>query len=556
MKHNRLCCFEINSIRKVRMGIKCLMVGMLVVLILIVASSGGSFQEHGVDELKDGAEDDNTGGPVLIFERTSIGAVENDPPNPTSFSIDQEWMVTEIKTYHWNYGQGKAPEIIGLQDEGGKILGMWIASGEPGYGGVPDAYWTAKPNLALQPGTYTIFDSDPVTWSHNWETNGEGIVWVHGQLSKVSEPATRDAKGPLFIDDFNDGDMAGWNVGGLLGNWSLSMVSAQDGVLRQNSNDYGGSEGVEGTYVGTYVIAGDPSWRNYELQVRVRPVDNDGIGLLFRYGDSSNYYRFLWVGDESSAGPLRRLDKIADGVQMVLKLDGDEGKDARYDPERWYSLKVSLDGDVIGIYIDDVLWGEVQDGEIERGAVGLFSYAQVGAEFDDVVVRVKAPSPAGLSSSKDLMTLNRTFEVGQNPTTEQKTDAYATTSQVWFDKGFFAQSIGDYEGALENFDKAIEEDPNFKDAWIVKGNVFTYMERYDDALEAYEQALEIDQDDGSVWELKGLTLSMLERYDESMKAFEEAERLSGDGWGSSEYGEVLIDAPPGGWEGVVPGVAI
>jgi hypothetical protein len=49
---------------------------------------------------------------------------------------------------------------------------------------------------------------------------------------------------------------------------------------------------------------------------------------------------------------------------------------------------------------------------------------------------------------------------------------------------------------------------------------------------------------------------MLGRVDEAVKAFEEAERLSGTSWGSPEYGEILIDAPPGGWEGVVPGVAI
>ena len=76
------------------------------------------------------------------------------------------------------------------------------------------------------------------------------------------------------------------------------------------------------------------------------------------------------------------------------------------------------------------------------------------------------------------------------------------------------------------------------------------------ALGAYEQAIEIDPEDGSVWELKGLALSMLGRVDEAVKAFEEAERLSGTSWGSPEYGEILIDAPPGGWEGVNPGEAI
>jgi hypothetical protein len=401
------------------------------------------------DETAAGDEDGTEGGvqdgaaafpaaeQELIFERTSIWAVDNGPTSPTSFTIDREWTATEIKTYHWNYGQGKAPGMIGLQDERGMVLGTWPASGLPGSGGVPDAYWTARPNLVLQPGKYTILDSDPATWSQNGETGGEGIAWVYGLPSKDSGDGSGiESEGLPFTDDFDDGDMAGWTVGGLLGSWT---VSAEEGVLRQNSNDFGGSEGAEGTYLGTYVTAGGPSWRNYDFMARVRPVDNDGIGLIFRYEDSSNYYRFLWVGDESSTGPLRRLDRIKGGLQTVLK--SESGEAARYDPGRWYNLEASLDGDVIRVYIDGALWGEVRDAEIESGGVGLFSYAQEGVEFDDVVVTEADGSSASAAG----------------PVSKEAVGA-----------GSSADS----------------------------------------------------------------------------------------GWGLPEYGEILIDAPPGGWEGVVPGEAI
>jgi hypothetical protein len=367
--------------------------------VLYLGAEGGSDETAAGEGDEDGTESKVLDGAVafptaeeeLIFERNSLWAVGNGPTSPTSFAIDREWTVTEIKTYHWNYGKGKAPGMIGLQDERGMVLGTWPASGLSGSGGVPDAYWTARPDLTLSPGEYTILDSDPATWSQNGETAGEGIAWVYGLPSKDSGDGSGiESEGLPFADDFDDGDMAGWTVGGLLGSWT---VSAEEGVLRQNSNDFGGSEGVEGSYLGTYVTAGGPSWRDYDFMARVRPVDNDGFGLLFRYGDSSNYYRFLWVGDESSTGPLRRLDRIKGGIQTVLKIDRGEG--ARYDPGRWYNLKVSLDGDVIGVYIDGVLWGEVRDGEIESGGVGLFSYAQVGVEFDDVVVTGAEGSAAG-----------------------------------------------------------------------------------------------------------------------------------------------------------------
>lgn len=35
-----------------------------------------------------------------------------------------------------------------------------------------------------------------------------------------------------------------------------------------------------------------------------------------------------------------------------------------------------------------------------------------------------------------------------------------------------------------------------------------------------------------------------------------AGEAAGSGWDLPKYGEILIDAPPGGWEGVVSGEAI
>ena len=158
------------------------------------------------DGAGDGSEADRTSEQELIFERNTLGSVQNGPTSPTTFAVDREWTVTEIKTYHWNYGQGRAPGMIGLQDERGMVLGMWPASGLPGSGGVPDAYWTARPNLAIGPGDYTILDSDPATWSQNSDTGGEGVAWVYGV---PSEAAGEGAEEPTA-----SGDETGWELPG------------------------------------------------------------------------------------------------------------------------------------------------------------------------------------------------------------------------------------------------------------------------------------------------------------------------------------------------------
>jgi len=158
------------------------------------------------DGAGDGSEADRTSEQELIFERNTLGSVQNGPTSPTTFAVDREWTVTEIKTYHWNYGQGRAPGMIGLQDERGMVLGMWPASGLPGSGGVPDAYWTARPNLAIGPGDYMILDSDPATWSQNSDTGGEGVAWVYGVSS---EAAGEGAEEPTA-----SGDETGWELPG------------------------------------------------------------------------------------------------------------------------------------------------------------------------------------------------------------------------------------------------------------------------------------------------------------------------------------------------------
>ena len=65
---------------------------------------------------------------VRIFAQDVCGSVDNNPPNPTVFTINQPRTITKIGTYHWNNGQGtQAPGTIGLQDQSGKIYGPWQA---------------------------------------------------------------------------------------------------------------------------------------------------------------------------------------------------------------------------------------------------------------------------------------------------------------------------------------------------------------------------------------------------------------------------------------------
>jgi hypothetical protein len=145
---------------------------------------------------------------IELFNNSNTGAVDNNPTSPTTFSLTDTYRITSISDYHWNYGKGATPGTIGLKDSSGNTLGPWPATGTPGQGGVPNALWTAQPNIVLGPGTYTVVDSDPSTWSQNSLTKNQGMVFdvkgiktssmaSNGNTTPTSTPSSSTVHTPL-----------------------------------------------------------------------------------------------------------------------------------------------------------------------------------------------------------------------------------------------------------------------------------------------------------------------------------------------------------------------
>lgn len=141
-------------------------------------------------------------GEIFLLRLKSEAVVYSHPPRPTVFTIPFPALVTRIFTYHWNGGQGRRPGAIGLKHvRTGKTLGTWHAMGihgdfftDPGStwptepSGPPFRYWLVWPKIRLDPGTYEVTDSDPLTWSTNAELQHMGCAWVYGiPLGDVSQ---------------------------------------------------------------------------------------------------------------------------------------------------------------------------------------------------------------------------------------------------------------------------------------------------------------------------------------------------------------------------------
>jgi Tfp pilus assembly protein PilF len=97
------------------------------------------------------------------------------------------------------------------------------------------------------------------------------------------------------------------------------------------------------------------------------------------------------------------------------------------------------------------------------------------------------------------------------------------SAQDWFDKGNDLYDQGNYEGAIQAFDRAIEIDPqNAESGWYNKGNALNKLDKLDEAILAYNKAIKIEPLYADAWYNMGVALSQQDRYDEALEAYDSA----------------------------------
>jgi len=100
--------------------------------------------------------------------------------------------------------------------------------------------------------------------------------------------------------------------------------------------------------------------------------------------------------------------------------------------------------------------------------------------------------------------------------------------EVWNNLGYTYFCAGHLTRALECFDKALEFDPRYKNAWYNKGYAYHGADMLEDAVICYEKALLEDSKDRVLWNNLGNALYNLGRYAESIPKFVEAIRVDPD----------------------------
>jgi hypothetical protein len=183
----------------------------------------------------------------------------------------------------------------------------------------------------------------------------------------------------LLADSFTDGNHVGWTIIDEGNDGGPSVWSVADGVLRQSSNI--GST-VDNGNLGTYALYTRGSWADYRVTLKLSSSDNDRLGVMFRFQDSENYYRFSW--DQGSPG--RRLSKHENGVYKILAEDA-----IPYVSNQIYSIEIIAQGNSLKVKIDGKAVFSVTDSSFAAGAIALYSSYNQGSIFDDVLVEALTP---------------------------------------------------------------------------------------------------------------------------------------------------------------------
>jgi tetratricopeptide (TPR) repeat protein len=91
-----------------------------------------------------------------------------------------------------------------------------------------------------------------------------------------------------------------------------------------------------------------------------------------------------------------------------------------------------------------------------------------------------------------------------------------------------AGETDNYEEKLGLYDKALNLDPRYFDAWLQKGFVLDRLGRPEEALDCYNKALEIDSEHLGIKCLMGFAYNNLKDYEKAIECYDEVLKVNSE----------------------------
>jgi len=98
--------------------------------------------------------------------------------------------------------------------------------------------------------------------------------------------------------------------------------------------------------------------------------------------------------------------------------------------------------------------------------------------------------------------------------------------QAMFDNGLKLADQGKYQEAIEEFNKALEKDPEQSNIMAHIADCYSKMDKNNEAVEMYQKAIGVSPNDGALYTNLGVVLSKMGKNAESQEAFKKAASLN------------------------------
>ncbi|GGG37295.1 tetratricopeptide repeat protein [Bizionia arctica] len=96
---------------------------------------------------------------------------------------------------------------------------------------------------------------------------------------------------------------------------------------------------------------------------------------------------------------------------------------------------------------------------------------------------------------------------------------------AFYDRGITAAKNGFYEEAVKNFQKAVNEDPEFSFAWDNLGVNYRRLNKFDEAIDAYEKSLKIDPNGLMPLQNIAVAYQYKKEYKKAIKAYKKLSQI-------------------------------
>ena len=94
--------------------------------------------------------------------------------------------------------------------------------------------------------------------------------------------------------------------------------------------------------------------------------------------------------------------------------------------------------------------------------------------------------------------------------------------ESWFNLGLKQVSTGDFSGAIDSWEKALNLNPNLSEAWHNRGSALGRLGRYEEAIESFERSLFVDPNNYQAWNDRAHALYQLQKWQEATESWDKA----------------------------------